>query len=103
LVEDERAVSQDAHAKVVFRFHARDLHLVLGNMSGKPVAFRVTLDGKAPQQNHGEDIDAQGKGEITGQKLYQLIRQKDDEKNSDHTFEIEFLSPQAEVYAFTFG
>jgi cytochrome c biogenesis protein CcdA/thiol-disulfide isomerase/thioredoxin len=88
--------------KIVFRFHARDVHLVLGPAAnGKPVRFRVTIDGKAPGANHGVDTDEQGDGKITDQRLYQLIRQKD--AIEDRTFEIEFLDPGAQAYAFTFG
>jgi cytochrome c biogenesis protein CcdA/thiol-disulfide isomerase/thioredoxin len=91
-----------ARGKIVFRFHARDVHLVLGPAAnGKPVRFRVTIDGKAPGANHGVDTDAQGDGKITDQRLYQLIRQKD--AIEDRTFEIEFLDPGAQAYAFTFG
>lgn len=86
----------------MFRFHARDVHLVLGPAAnGKPVRFRVTIDGKAPGENHGVDSDAQGDGKITDQRLYQLIRQKG--AIEDRTFEIEFLDAGAQAYAFTFG
>ena len=89
-------------ARIVYRFHARDLHLVLGPAAdGKPVRFRVTLDGLAPAADHGADIDAQGQGTVTGQRLYQLIRQQG--TVADHTFEIEFLDPGAQAFAFTFG
>jgi hypothetical protein len=88
--------------KIVYRFHARDVHLVLGPAAnGKPVRFRVKIDGKAPGENHGVDTDAAGDGTITDQRLYQLIRQK--APIEDHTFEIEFLDPGAQAYAFTFG
>jgi cytochrome c biogenesis protein CcdA/thiol-disulfide isomerase/thioredoxin len=91
-----------ARGKIVFRFHARDVHLVLGPApNGKPVRFRVTIDGKAPGADHGVDTDAQGEGKITDQRLYQLIRQKS--AIEDRTFEIEFLDPGAQAYAFTFG
>jgi len=91
-----------AHGKIAYRFHARDLHLVLGPASnGKPVRFRVTIDGKAPGLNHGVDSDAQGDGTITDHRLYQLIRQKN--MIEDRTFEIEFLDPGAQAFAFTFG
>src|SRR4030095_11843786 len=76
-VEPQRAVSGAPGATIVFRFRARDLHLVLGSSTGKPVRFRVTIDGKAPGQDHGMDIDAGGNGQATGQRLYQLVRQKD--------------------------
>jgi cytochrome c biogenesis protein CcdA/thiol-disulfide isomerase/thioredoxin len=88
--------------RIVYRFHARDLHLVLGPAAnGNPVRFRVKIDGQAPGVNHGVDTDDQGNGTITDQRLYQLIRQK--ESIEDRTFEIEFLDPGAQAYAFTFG
>ena len=88
--------------KIVYRFHARDVHLVLGPAAdGKPVRFRVRFDGQAPGENHGVDTDAQGEGTITEQRLYQLIRQKN--TADDHTFEIEFLDPGVQAFAFTFG
>jgi thiol-disulfide isomerase/thioredoxin len=87
---------------IVYRFHARDLHLVLGPApNGKPVRFRVRIDGHAPGENHGVDTDAQGVGKITEHRLYQLIRQKS--AVDDRTFEIEFLDPGAQAFAFTFG
>jgi hypothetical protein len=87
---------------VLFRFHARDLHLVLGPpASGRPVRFRVQLDGAAPAADHGIDTDAQGNGTIQEQRLYQLIRQSKDVH--EHTFSIQFLDDGAQVYAFTFG
>ena len=87
---------------IVYRFHARDLHLVLGpGGDGKPVRFRVTIDGAAPGDSHGADVDADGQGIVTGQRLYQLIRQNG--KIADHTFEIRFLDPGVAAYAFTFG
>jgi thiol-disulfide isomerase/thioredoxin len=96
----ERAVSLSASARVTFRFHARDLHLVLGAMD-HPVRFRVTIDGHAPGDVHGADVDDQGSGTVTNQRLYQLLRQNGDIE--DHTFSIEFLDPGVQVYAFTFG
>src|SRR6185369_14864176 len=63
-------------AKIAFRFHARDLHLVLGSAGGKPIQFRVTVDGKAPGQAAGVDVKADGSGTVKEQRLYQLIRQK---------------------------
>jgi cytochrome c biogenesis protein CcdA/thiol-disulfide isomerase/thioredoxin len=91
-----------ARGKIVYRFHARDVHLVLGPApDGKPVRFQVRIDGQAPGENHGVDTDAQGNGKITEQRLYQLIRQKN--TADDHTFEIEFLDPGAQAFAFTFG
>jgi hypothetical protein len=88
--------------KIAFRFHARDLHLVLGPTGhGKPIRFRVTIDGQAPGENHGTDIDAQGNGTVTDYRLYQLVRQKG--PIMDHTFVIEFLDPGVQAFAFTFG
>jgi cytochrome c biogenesis protein CcdA/thiol-disulfide isomerase/thioredoxin len=87
---------------IVYRFHARDVHLVLGPaIDGKPVRFRVRIDGQAPGPNHGVDTDEPGDGKITDHRLYQLIRQKN--AIEDRTFEIEFLDPGAQVFAFTFG
>ena len=86
----------------MFRFHARDLHLVLGPAGGKtPVHFRVTLDGKPPGDAHGMDTDAHGNGMVTTQRLYQLIRQSG--AIADRTFTIEFLDPGVQAYSFTFG
>lgn len=87
---------------IVYRFHARDLHLVLGpGADGRPVRFRVTLDGAAPADAHGVDVDGAGEGSVTSQRLYQLIRQPGG--IGDHTFEIRFLDPGVDAYAFTFG
>jgi cytochrome c biogenesis protein CcdA/thiol-disulfide isomerase/thioredoxin len=88
-------------AKIAFRFHARDLHLVLGSTSGKPVRFQVTLDGRAPSGDAGVDIAANGFGTVKEQRLYQLVRQKGPVR--DRTFTIEFLDPGVEAFSFTFG
>ena len=100
-VEPQRSVSVQPNGKIAFRFRARDLHLVLGNRTGKPIRFRVLLDGKSPGGDRGMDIDAAGTGQVAGQRLYQLIRQKDPAR--ERLFTIEFLDPGAEAYAFTFG
>jgi len=98
----EATTVRKAHGRLLFRFHARDLHLVAGPATrGTPLHFRVLIDGKPPGSNHGADTDEQGNGTIDGQRLYQLIRQK--APIDDRTFEIEFLEPGAEVFAFTFG
>ena len=100
-VEAQRSVSVLPGGKIAFQFRARDLHLVLGSVSGKPVRYRVSLDGQAPGADHGMDIDEAGYGRVTGQRLYQLVRQK--EPGRERLFTIEFLAPGAEAYAFTFG
>jgi cytochrome c biogenesis protein CcdA/thiol-disulfide isomerase/thioredoxin len=88
-------------AKIGFRFHARDLHLVLGSVSGKPIRFRVTIDGQAPGGSAGIDAKADGSGVVMGQRLYQLIRQEGPVR--DRTFTITFLDPGVEAFSFTFG
>jgi cytochrome c biogenesis protein CcdA/thiol-disulfide isomerase/thioredoxin len=101
-VSAESAVLQASPGKVVFRFHARDLHLVLGTTKeGKPVRFTVKLDGTPPGEDHGADADSGGAGAVQGHRLYQLIRQKGPVE--DRTFEIEFLDPGVQAFAFTFG
>ena len=101
-VGPESAVLDSAPGKIVFRFHARDLHLVLGpTKNGKAIRFKVTLDGTAPGDDHGSDADAAGAGTVQGHRLYQLIRQKG--AVEDRTFEIEFLDPGVQAFAFTFG
>ncbi|NJL08420.1 MAG: cytochrome c biogenesis protein DipZ [Methylacidiphilales bacterium] len=88
--------------KIVYRFHARDLHLVLGpGAKDKPVRFRVTIDGAPPGDSHGVDVAADGTGTITDERLYQLVRQSG--PIADRTFTIEFLDPGVRAYSFTFG
>ena len=101
-VGPESAVLQASPGKVVFRFHSRDLHLVLApTKDGKAVRFKVKLDGAAPGADSGTDSAADGSGQVREPRLYQLIRQKGQVK--DRTFEIEFLEPGAQVLDFTFG
>ena len=101
-VEDEKAVLSSAPGRIVFRFHARDLHLVLGpTADGKPVHFRVFLGGKPPGDNHGVDVDATGAGTVDSQRLYQLIRQGGPVQ--DRTFTIEFQDAGVQAFSFTFG
>jgi thiol-disulfide isomerase/thioredoxin len=100
--EAQIATSLAASTAIDYRFHARDLHLVLGpSANGKPVRFRVTIDGKAPGADHGVDTDADGFGTVTDDRLYQLIRQHS--SIQDRTFRIQFLTPGVEAYSFTFG
>jgi cytochrome c biogenesis protein CcdA/thiol-disulfide isomerase/thioredoxin len=101
-VRGEHAVLGSPPGKIVFRFHARDLHLVLGpGRSRKPVRFRVLLDGAPPLEDGGVDVDKQGNGVVNEHRLFQLIRQKGPVE--DRTFQIEFLDSGVEAFAFTFG
>ena len=101
-VREQSASLDKPTGSIVYRFRGRDLHLVLGpGKDGKPVRFRVTLDGKAPGEDHGSDIDADGNGTVTGQRLYQLVRQA--HGTGERVFEITFLDPDVHAYAFTFG
>ena len=101
-IEAERAVALGPDATIQFRFRARDLHLVLGAPdAAHPRRFRVTLDGRAPGENHGSDVQPDGTGAVTGQRLYQLIRQA--HPQGTHTFTIEFTDPGVQAYSFTFG
>jgi thiol-disulfide isomerase/thioredoxin len=106
-VGGEQATLNAKDGGITYRFHARDLHLVLGpGADGKPVRFKVTIDGVAPGANHGSDVDANGDGMVTGQRLYQLVRQQTGNAGNgvaDHTFGIQFLDPGVQAYAFTFG
>ncbi|GBQ12940.1 thioredoxin family protein [Swaminathania salitolerans] len=102
-VGEESARLNKGGGSISFRFHARDLHMVLGTgKSAKPVAFHVTIDGHAPGAMHGTDCDADGNGTVSGQRLYQLVRQPGHDIG-DHVFRIEFKAPGVEAYSFTFG
>jgi cytochrome c biogenesis protein CcdA/thiol-disulfide isomerase/thioredoxin len=104
IVGPEDATLMKAAGKITFKFHARDLHLVLGpQQAGKIVRFKVTIDGKAPEGDHGMDTDAKGLGQVQEHRLYQLIRQQNTGEIKDRTFEIEFLDPGVQAFAFTFG
>ena len=101
-VTPEFAQADAAGGEVVFRFHARDLHLVLGpSAEGRPVRFRVRIDGREPGADHGADVDEHGEGSVSEQRLYQLIRQSG--SIGDHTFSIQFLDAGVRAYSFTFG
>ncbi len=101
-VGDESASLDAAEGSISYVFHARDLHLVLGpGVDGKPVRFRVLIDGRPPMDDHGADIDADGRGTVTTQRLYQLVHQA--RPVVDREFRIEFADPGAQAYAFTFG
>jgi thiol-disulfide isomerase/thioredoxin len=101
-VEKQSIVLNAANGRIAYRFHARDLHLVMGpSARGATVRFRVLIDGKPPSAAHGIDVDDQGNGTASDQRLYQLIRQQ--EPIIDRQFEIEFLDAGVEAFAFTFG
>jgi hypothetical protein len=88
--------------QILFRFHARDIHLVMGpRPRGASVPFRLLIDGAPPGDAHGLDVDEQGRGTVAQQRLYQLLRQSG--TITDRTFEITFLAPGVEAYVFTFG
>lgn len=98
----QSALLRSGAGSILFRFHARDLHLVLGQGSAKkPVRFQVLIDGHAPGAAHGADTDAGGYGQVNEERLYQLVRQTG--QVQDHTFEIRFLDAGVEAFSFTFG
>ena len=101
-VGSEFASLNDTPGSIRHRFHARDLHLVLGpSTQGHPIRFRITIDGAPPVTNHGSDVDAEGWGTVREERLYQLVRQSG--TVNDRTFEIEFYDAGVRAYAFTFG
>ncbi len=101
-VEGPASVLNRADGTIQFRFHARDVHLVMGPpVREKPVPFRLLVDGEPPGHDHGLDVDDDGRGTVNRQRLHQLIRQRG--PITDRTFEITFLEPGLEAYAFTFG
>jgi thiol-disulfide isomerase/thioredoxin len=101
-VERRASVLNSADGRLAFRFHARDVNLVMAPRApGTSVPFRVLIDGQPPLDAHGLDVDTQGGGELSQQRLYQLIRVRG--SITDRTFEISFLAPGIEAYVFTFG
>jgi thiol-disulfide isomerase/thioredoxin len=101
-VQKQATVLNKVNGRIAYRFHARDLHLVMGPAApGTSVRFRVLIDGQSPGAAHGIDVDDQGNGKVTEQRLYQLIRQP--KPIADRLFEIEFLDSGVEAFAFTFG
>jgi len=101
-LKKETAAMNKANGRIAYRFHARDLYLVMGPAApGTSVSFRVRIDGQPPGAARGIDVDEQGEGTVTEQRLYQLIRQP--KPIADRQFEIEFLSSGVEAFAFTFG
>jgi cytochrome c biogenesis protein CcdA/thiol-disulfide isomerase/thioredoxin len=102
IIGGEFATLNAVGGRIAYRFHARDLHLVMGpSVPGQTIRFRVTIDGAAPGADHGTDTDADGWGRVGENRLYQLVRQQG--VTDDHTFEIEFLDPGIRAYAVTFG
>jgi hypothetical protein len=101
-VEREATVLNAVNGQIAYRFHARDLHLVMGPAArGTSVRFRVRIQGRPPGAAHGDDIDEQGNGTVSEQRLYQLIRQLG--PIVDRQFEIEFLDAGMQAHVFTFG
>jgi thiol-disulfide isomerase/thioredoxin len=98
----QAAVLNASGGRIVHRFHARDLHLVMSpGPEDQPVRFRVLLDGEQPGTAHGLDTNERGDGTVTEPRLYQLIRQRS--PITEQTFEISFRDPGVHVYVFTFG
>jgi thiol-disulfide isomerase/thioredoxin len=101
-VQRRASVLNQADGRIAFRFHARDVHLVMGpHARGTSVPFRVLVDGEPPGAAHGLDVNEEGHGTVVEQRLYQLIREPG--SITDRTFEISYLAPGVEAYAFTFG
>jgi thiol-disulfide isomerase/thioredoxin len=101
-VGQRATVLDGASGQIAFRFHARDVHLVMGpGRRGASVRFRVLIDGEPPGDAHGLDIDQEGYGTVTQQRLYQLVRETG--RITDRTFEITFLATGVEAFVFTFG
>ena len=101
-IQREGSLLHEAGGRLAYRFHARDLHLVLAwERREAPVRFQVLLDGEPPGASHGADVDEQGNGVVSSPRLYQLVRQSG--RIADRTFEIVFLDPGAQVVVFTFG
>ena len=101
-VKRDAVALNKGNGRIAYRFHARDLHLVMAPAArGSSVRFRILVDGQPPGAAHGTDVDDQGNGTVSGQRLYQLIRQAN--PIADRLFEIEFLDPGVEAFAFTFG
>jgi thiol-disulfide isomerase/thioredoxin len=105
-VDKEAITLNQPNGRIAYRFHGKDLHLVMGPPTGREggvhaVRFRVLLDGQPVMSAHGSDVDAQGNGIATAQRLYQLIRQP--QPIVDRVFEIEYLDPGVQAFSFTFG
>ena len=101
-IAQHASVLDEPNGRIAFRFRARDVNLVMGPATrGTTIPYRVYLEGRAPGDDHGTDVDNDGRGTLTEQRLYQLIRRGD--ATDTALFEIEFLDAGAEAYCFTFG
>jgi thiol-disulfide isomerase/thioredoxin len=101
-VKGGAAVLDKPDGRIVYRFHARDVNLIMGVPPGaEPVRFTVKIDGKPPGAAHGTDIDEQGNGTAGRQRTYQLVREQ--QRTADRDFEIQFAQPGVEAFCFTFG
>src|SRR3954463_15082991 len=101
-VKAGRVLSNAPNGRIAYRFHARDVNLIMGTPApARPIRFTVKIDGKPPGADHGDDIDAQGNGVATRQRTYQLVRQQ--QRITDREFEISFADPGVEAFCFTFG
>jgi hypothetical protein len=102
IVAKRRHLLNAAGGRLAYRFHARDLHLIMGPAERRgAIPFRLFIDGQPPSAGHGSDVDERGNGTVAEQRLYQLIRQSG--PIVDRQFEIEFLDSGVEAFAFTFG
>jgi hypothetical protein len=97
----ESVVLERSGGSIAYRFHGRDVHVVLSSARQEPIPFRVLLDGEAPGASHGVDVDDEGNGVLGDGRLYQLVREH--ETVRERTMEITFLEPGVEAYVFTFG
>ena len=100
-VGPESVALDQAGGSIVYRFHARDAHLVMSPGAREPIPFRVLLDGEPPGASHGVDVDEEGNGVLREGRMHQLVRQHDAVR--ERTLEITFLNPGAQAYSFTFG
>ena len=101
-IGSESAVSNAPNARIAFRFHARDVHLVMGPADpGSAIGFRVFVDGRPATDAHGSDVGADGTGKVDFPRMYQLVRQRG--SLDSRLFEIEFEAPGGEAFCFTFG
>jgi hypothetical protein len=101
VIEDRASVLISDEGAIAFRFHARDVNLVIRSRAGTLIPFRVTVDGQPPGPAHGLDVDSSGNGVLAEPRLYQLVREAG--RVIDRTLDITFGAAGAEAYVFTFG